>query len=81
LVFDTTAGGVRPVPGANLQVWVGDWLFGAETSSDASGRYLICRVPRDLPVNVYTDKEGYRQHVGEVLPGGDTTFDIQMERR
>jgi hypothetical protein len=81
LVFDTTAGGVRPVPGANLQVWVGDWLFGAETLSDASGRYLICRVPRDLPVNVYTDKEGYRQHVGEVLPGGDTTFDIQMERR
>jgi hypothetical protein len=81
LVFETTTGGVRPVSGANIQVWVGDWMFGAKASSDASGRYLICRVPRDLPINLYTDKDGYRQHIAEVLPGGDTTFDIHMERQ
>ena len=66
--------------GAHLQVWVGDWLYGASMSSDASGRYLLCRVPRELSINVYTGKEGYRQHIAEVLPGGNTTLDIQLER-
>jgi hypothetical protein len=80
-VFEPTAGGGRPVAGAELQVWVGDWLYGASTSTDASGRYLFCRVPRELPVNVYTNKEGYREHIVEILPGGDTTLDIQLERR
>ena len=29
------------------------------------GTLLDCRVPRDWPINVYTDKDGYRQHIGE----------------
>lgn len=79
LVSEAASG--RPVAGAKLQVWVGDWLYGASTSTDASGRYLVCRVPREWPLNVYTGKDGYHQHIAEVMPGGDTTLDIRLERR
>jgi len=81
VVFDASSGDRKPVAGARLQVWVGDWLYGASTSTDASGRYLLCRFPRGWQVSVYTDKEGYLQHTAEVLPGGDTTLDIPLERR
>lgn len=81
VVFERTPNGDRPVAGASLQAWVGDWLYGASTSTDTSGRYLLCRVPRDLPVSLYTDKAGYAQHTSEVSPGGDTIVDIQLEPR
>ena len=81
VVFDASSGDRKPVAGARLQVWVGDWLYGASTSTDASGRYLLCRFPRGWQVSVFTDKEGYLQHTAEVLPGGDTTLDIPLERR
>lgn len=80
LVFETTPSGSRPVAGAKLQVWADDWLYGASTSTDASGRYLLCNVPQAFTLSVYTDKEGYHQQSSDVLPGGDTTVDIQLER-
>jgi hypothetical protein len=81
VVFDASSGDRRPIAGARLQVWIGDWVYGASTSTDASGRYLLCRFPRGWQVSVYTDKEGYRQHTAEVLPAGNTTLDIPLERR
>lgn len=83
IVFEITEAGRQPIEAA----WVGFGVdpsgdvTGAETLSDASGRYLLCGLPEDR-LTLYFVKNGYSRDViwTNVDAGSDTTLDIELKR-
>jgi hypothetical protein len=81
-VFETTALGRRPVPGALLEV---DMLAGlgdvsATTLTDSDGGYILCGLGAGSPY-VWALKSGYKTaDVGTVIVNGNTIRDIELLR-
>ena len=84
VVFEITAAGRQPIEGA----WVGFTvdpsgdITGAETFSDASGRYLLCGLPETRLTSLFAVKNGYSRDDlwKSVDAGSDTTLDIELKR-
>ena len=81
VVFETTSEGRRPVPGARLFLG-GDFdPVIATTTSNADGRYLLCRLP--VGVSTYLDaaKSGYASTNLPLHIQRDAVVDIEMIKR
>jgi hypothetical protein len=84
IVFEVTEVGRQPIEGA----WVGFTVdpsgdvTGAETLSDASGRYLLCGLPETRLTSLLALKSGYsREDLWRIVDAGsDTTLDIELKR-
>jgi hypothetical protein len=84
IVFENTAAGRQPIEGA----WVGFTVdlagdvAGAETLSDASGRYLLCGLPETRLTSLFAVKNGHSRDGLwiSVDAGSDTTLDIELKR-
>jgi hypothetical protein len=84
IVFEITEAGRQPIEGA----WVGFTVdlagdvAGAETFSDATGRYLLCGLPETRLTSLFAVKNGYsRDNLWKsVEAGSDTTLDIELKR-
>ncbi len=85
LLFERTAGEVRPVTGAEVVLdyndngWVSD--PGGRFVSDGAGRYFFCNVQiaeKDVPF-VWVELSGYRRSIAAVRAPG--TLDIELVRR
>ena len=84
IVFESTQAGRQPIEGA----WVGFTvdpsgdIAGAETFSDASGRYLLCGLPETRLTSLFAVKNGYSRDElwKSVDAGSDTTLDIELKR-
>ena len=80
VVFETTPVGRRPVAGALVGLG-GDndyWLAGATT--DAEGRYLLCRLPVGYSTHVWASKTGYAATDVNVQIVGSGQRDLEMSR-
>jgi hypothetical protein len=84
IVFEITPAGRQPIAGA----WVGFTvdlsgdIAGAESFSDATGRYLLCGLPETRLTSLFAVKDGYsRDNLWKsVDAGSDTTLDIELKR-
>jgi hypothetical protein len=84
IVFEITDAGRQPIEAA----WVGFTvdpsgdITGAETSSDASGRYLLCGLPETRLTSLFAVKNEYSRDDlwKSVDAGSDTTLDIELKR-
>jgi len=84
IVFEITEAGRQPIEGA----WVGFTVdlagdvTGAETFSDASGRYLLCGLPETRLTSLFAVKRGYSgdNPWRTVEAGPDATLDIELKR-
>lgn len=84
IVFENTAAGRQPIAGAYVGFTVdlaGD-VAGAETFSDASGRYLLCGLPETRLTSLFAVKDGYSRDGlwKSVDAGSDATLDIELKR-
>jgi hypothetical protein len=80
VVFETTLEGRRPIAGALVGLG-GDndfWLAGATT--DADGRYLLCRLPIGYSTHVWASKTGYVATDVNVQIDGSGQRDLEMSR-
>ena len=80
VVFETTPEGRRPVAGALVGLG-GDndyWLAGATT--DADGRYLLCRLPIGVSTHVWASKTGYAATDVNVQIDGSGQRDLEIRR-
>lgn len=80
VVFETTPEGRRPVAGALVGLG-GDndfWLAGATT--DADGRYLLCRLPVGYSTHVWASKTGYAATDVNVQIDGSGQRDLEISR-
>jgi hypothetical protein len=89
-VFETTAEGRRPVPGAYLNVLGhgGGDGYGFSAYADAEGRYTVGSVPNDSTVLVHAmgglDGAGAHRHqpcVATAVVQGDTVLDVEYNRK
>ena len=77
-VYETTAAGARPVPGAEIVVDIAVDVYHAYTKADDLGRFFLCRI--DSPIRIDIGMTGYRWE-SRFLPGGTATdFDIELKR-
>lgn len=79
MVYETTPEGRRPVAGARIydEVFVG--IVAATTTTDAQGRYSLCRLPA-LTSDITAVKSGYSNAEKSVTVDGVRTLDIEMKR-
>jgi hypothetical protein len=84
IVFEITEAGRQPIEGT----WVGFTVdlsgdvVGAETFTDATGRYLLCGLPETRLTSLFAVKNGYSRDDlwRSVEAGSDTTLDIELKR-
>jgi hypothetical protein len=84
VVFETTSEGRQPVAGASMTLsWYGDVDF-ATTTSDANGRYLLCRFPAGMPTFssavIWANKSGYKEASRDIQIQTDTVLDLELKR-
>jgi hypothetical protein len=82
-VFEITEAGRQPVDGAYVGLMlVGADIVGAETFTDATGRYLLCGLPETRLTSLLAMKNGYSRDdlLKSVDAGSDTTLDIELKR-
>jgi len=82
-VFETTALGRQPVPGARVQLDMFSGLgdVSAQTLTDSDGRYVLCGLRGFASTYVWALKSGYKSaDVGTVQLTGDTIRDIEIQR-
>lgn len=77
-VYEMTAEGGRPVPGAEVFVDISIDVYYAFTKTDDLGRFFLCRI--NSPIRIDVGKTGY-QWESRFLPGGTSTdWDIELKR-
>lgn len=86
VVFEMAANGRQPV--ADVQVTMEAGRFNplggpvvAETSTDATGRYLLCGPAEDTLAGLFAYEGGYADVYLDVGPGSDAVIDIEIKRR
>ena len=83
VVFETTPDGRRPIEGVSVfwDLWdIPDGGAGAETLSDAAGRFLLCGLPEGQVDNLIAGKEGFR-YTNASVGSATATLDIELARR
>lgn len=81
VVFETTSEGRRPVPGARIFLGGDIDPVIATTTSNADGRYLLCRLPVGVSTYVDAAKSGYASTNLPLQIQGDAVVDIEMIKR
>ncbi len=80
VVFEQTTEGRRPIAGARVFAETETGVVAATTTTDAQGRYSLCRLPdsRMLITPVLT---GYDITGTAAAPGAAVTLDLEMRRK
>ena len=78
LVFETTATGRQPVPGAALWIETGFEIATATGRTDARGAFMLCNLPRDA--FAYVMKAGYQPWQGRIDTSGTEPLNIELKR-
>ncbi|HEX6252471.1 MAG TPA: carboxypeptidase regulatory-like domain-containing protein [Gemmatimonadaceae bacterium] len=82
VVYQPTATGKQPVPGARVYFETAMDLVAATTTTDEQGRYTLCRLPALSPLQAVTPvKAGYVTRTSTVSVSGVTRLDLEMERQ
>lgn len=79
VVYEMTANGRQPVPGARVFVETHMEVVAATTTTDQSGRYSLCRLP--FPSYVTPVKDGYVIAGKSVSITGVVQMDLEMKRQ
>jgi len=80
VVYENTASGRQPVPGARVFFETLFEIVAATTTTDELGRYSLCRLPPFTPF-VTPVKEGYVTTGRSVSVSGVTEMDLEMKRQ
>ncbi len=80
MVYETTPEGRRPLAGARIYVEVFVGIVAATTTTDAQGRYSLCRLPA-VNSDITAVKSGYSFAEQTIIVDGVTTLDIEMKRQ
>ena len=77
-VYETTAAGPRPLPGAAILVDILMEVYHGFTRTDELGRFFLCRI--NSPIRIEVSLEGYRWVAREVRGSADVRVDIELTR-
>ena len=80
MVFELTVDGRQPIADVRVAMDVLDAVV-AETSTDATGRYLLCGLAQEPLDGLFAYKNGYALVSFNVGPGSDAVIDIEIKRR
>ena len=82
VVFEMTVDGRRTVADVSVGMEPSSNLVVAATSTDATGRYLLCGLAEDpLSNSLFAYKDGYAPAYFNVDWGSDAVIDIEIKRR
>ena len=82
-VFEMTPTGRQPVEGASVAYSEGSLYYEdvAFTTSDPTGRYLLCGLPEGRLWGLHATKQGYSISNVSVQAGSDAIVDIEIRRQ
>lgn len=80
VVFEETAEGRRPIAGATVFAETAIGIVAATTTSDAQGRYSLCRLP-DKHMWITPFLTGYEVNGTEATPGNAVNLDLEMRTK
>ena len=77
-VYEMTAAGKRPLPGAEIFVDISIDVYQAFTKTDDLGRFFLCRI--NSPIRIDVGMTGYRWESRFVGGSASTDLDIELGR-